>query len=61
MDQAKPVAMACKGPSGHQAIAFSVLPDFRKTKVKVNLKQLKKGKASLIECFLGKTGVDFDP
>jgi hypothetical protein len=46
MDQAKPVAMACKGPSGHQAIAFSVLPDFRKTKVKVNVKQAKKGKKS---------------
>jgi hypothetical protein len=37
IDLAKPVVMACKGPSGHQAIALSVLPDFRKNKIKFNI------------------------
>ena len=55
MDKGVPVAMAVKGPSGHTAIAFNVLPDFRPTKVNLKVKQ------SPISKLLEETGVDFDP
>ena len=45
--------MAVDGPSGQQAIAFNVLPDFKP--VKVDFKSSKIGKTL---CF---TGIDFDP
>lgn len=39
MEQNVPVALSTIGQSGEQAISFSVLPDFRPSTVKLNIKQ----------------------
>jgi hypothetical protein len=56
MESTIPNAIAAVGPSGHQAISMSVIPDFRPVKV-----QMKNIRDDSVFAQLGAKGIDLDP
>jgi hypothetical protein len=52
LGELQPTAIKVEGPSGHQAVLMSILPDFRPVKVKLGI-------ASSTEAFSADVGVDF--